>query len=70
MLLSVDEPRFSSTSFEELRSQESKFGFAEASSGVFFRRGEKNQWKNELNVQQIARLENKFRDFINKFSYD
>jgi len=59
-----------STSFEELRSQESKFGFAEASSGVFFRRGEKNQWKNELNVQQIARLENKFRDFINKFSYD
>ena len=30
----------------------------------------KNQWKNALNVQQIARLENKFRDFINKFSYD
>ena len=59
-----------STSFKELKSQESKFGFAEASSGVFFRRGEKNQWKNELNVQQIARLENKFRDFINKFSYD
>ena len=59
-----------STSFEELRSQESKFGFAEASSGVFFRRGEKNQWKNELTVEQIARLENKFRDFINKFSYD
>ena len=31
---------------------------------------EKNQWKNELNVKQIARLENKFRDFITKFSYD
>ena len=59
-----------STSFEKLKSQESKYGFAEASSGAFFRRGEKNQWKNELNVQQIARLENKFRDFINKFSYD
>ena len=59
-----------STSFKELKSQESKFGFAEASSGAFFRRGEKNQWKNELNVKQIARLENKFRDFINKFSYD
>ena len=59
-----------STSLKELKSQESKFGFAEASSGAFFRRGEKNQWKNELNVKQIARLENKFRDFINKFSYD
>ncbi len=59
-----------STSFEELRSQENKYGFAEASSGAFFRKGEKNQWKNELNNQQIARLEKKFRDFINKFSYD
>ena len=59
-----------STSFEKLKTQESKYGFAEASSGAFFRRGEKNQWKNELNIEQIARLENKFRDFINKFSYD
>ena len=59
-----------STSFEKLKSQESKYGFAEASKGAFFRKGEKNQWKNELNLQQIARLENKFRDFINKFGYD
>ena len=59
-----------STSFEELKSQESKYGFDEAYSGAFFRKGEKNQWKNELNSQQIGRLENKFRDFINKFSYD
>ena len=59
-----------STSFKKLKSQEIKYGFVEAYSGAFFRRGEKNQWKNELNVQQIARLENKFRDFITKFSYD
>ena len=59
-----------STSFEKLKLEESKYGFAEASSGAFFRKGEKNQWKNELTVEQIARLENKFRDFINKFSYD
>ena len=59
-----------STSFKKLKSQETKYGFVEASSGDFFRKGEKNQWKNELNVKQIARLENKFRDFITKFSYD
>ena len=59
-----------STSFEKLKMQESKYGFSEASSGAFFRKGEKNQWKNELNIEQIAKLENKFRDFINKFSYD
>ena len=38
-------------------------------SGAFFREGKKNQWKNELNNQQIIRLENKFRDFMNKFGY-
>ena len=59
-----------STSFEKLKSQERKYGFAEAYTGAFFRKGEKNQWKNELNLQQIARLENKFRDFINKFGYE
>ena len=59
-----------STSFKKLKSQEIKNGFVEASSGAFFRKGEKNQWKNELNAKQIARLENKFRDFITKFSYD
>ena len=59
-----------STSFEKLKSYENKYGFAEAYTGAFFRKGEKNQWKNELNLQQIARLENKFRDFINKFGYE
>ena len=35
-------------SFEELKSQERKFGFKEAQSDNFFRTGEKNQWKNVL----------------------
>ena len=59
-----------STSFEKLKREEKKFGFVEAVSGDFFRKGEKNQWKNELNNQQIIKLEKKFRDFMNKFGYD
>ena len=58
------------TGFQELKSQERKFGFTEAQSGNFFRSGKKNQWKNVLNNEQINKLENKFRDFMNKFGYD
>ena len=58
------------TGFQELKSQERKFGFTEAQSSNFFRSGEKNQWKNVLNNEQINKLENKFRDFMNKFGYD
>ena len=70
----LDEKKFNNiintTSFKELKSQESKFGFPEAVSGTFFREGKKNQWKNILNPKQIIKLENKFRDFMNKFGYD
>ena len=59
-----------STNFNEVKLQETQNGFIEASNGVFFRKGKKNQWKKELNEKQIARLENKFRDFMNKFGYD
>ncbi len=59
-----------STNFNEVKLQENQNGFIEASNGVFFRKGKKNQWKKELNQKQIARLENKFRDFMNKFGYD
>ena len=58
------------TGFQELKSQEREFGFTEAQSSNFFRSGEKNQWKNILNNEQINKLENKFRDFMNKFGYD
>ena len=58
------------SSFESLQTKEKKIGFAEANSGMFFRKGKKNQWKNELNMQQIKKLENKFRDFMKKFGYD
>ena len=61
---------FNTSHFKKLKSQESRLGFTEAVSGTFFRKGKQNQWKNVLNAQQINKLENKFRDFMNKFGYD
>ena len=58
------------TDFKMLKFQEKLIGFEEAQSGAFFRKGTKNQWKNNLNVKQINKLENKFRDFMHKFGYD
>jgi hypothetical protein len=59
-----------STDFKNLRLIEQKHGFQEANLGNFFRKGEKNQWKSTLNSLQIKKIENKFRDFMNKFSYE
>ncbi len=59
-----------STGFNKLKSHEETYGFEEAVSGLFFRKGKKNQWKEELNVQQILKLENKFRDFMDKWGYE
>ena len=58
------------TDFKMLKFQEKLIGFEEAQSGAFFRKGTKNQWKNNLDVKQINKLENKFRDFMHKFGYD
>ena len=70
----LDEIKFNNiiktTDFKKLKSQENRLGFTEAMSGTFFREGKKNQWKNVLNLEQINKLENKFRDFMNKFGYD
>ena len=70
----LDEIKFNNiiktTDFKKLKSQENRLGFTEAMSGTFFREGKKNQWKNVLNLEQINKLENKFRDFMNKFGYE
>ena len=57
------------TDFDGLKSHEERYGFEEAVSRSFFRKGIKNQWKEELNIKQIKKIENKFRDFMNKFGY-
>ena len=59
-----------STDFNNLKLLEKNHGFQEASQGNFFRKGEKNQWKSTLSSAQVKKIENKFRDFMNKFSYD
>ena len=59
-----------STDFNNLKKLEEKKGFVESNKGVFFRKGEKNQWKNVLNTKQTNRIEKKFRDFMDKFSYE
>ena len=59
-----------STDFKKLKKLEKKHGFQEANLGSFFRKGEKDQWKNTLSGLQIKKIENKFRDFMNKFGYD
>ena len=58
-----------STNFENLKSLEEKNGFEEASQGRFFRKGEKNQWKKTLDNIQIKKIEEKFKDFMNKYDY-
>ena len=58
------------TDFKKLKSLEEEKGFEEAGSESFFRKGEKNQWKKVLTSPQIGKIEKKFRDFMNKFSYD
>ena len=57
------------TDFRKLQYLEGKDGFQEANLGSFFRKGEKNQWKKELTKDQSMKIENKFRDFMKKFSY-
>jgi hypothetical protein len=46
------------SSFEKLRGQEQRHGFRErpGSAAVFFRSGSSGQWRNKLNIEQIARI--------------
>ena len=58
------------TSFDNLKNQETKSGFIEAQEGrQFFKTGKKNQWINKLNKDQIYKIEEKFKVVMNKFNY-
>ncbi len=60
---------YESTNFIKLKENEKKLGFNEATNGPFFRVGEKNQWKNILNNNQLKLIENKFKKTMINFGY-
>ena len=57
------------TSFKNLQNKENIGEFKEAAHGIFFRRGEINQWKKNLPNKIIKKLEDSFSDvmFENKY---
>ena len=58
------------TSFSNLKKEESNEGFIEAQKGrKFFKKGIKDQWKNKLNKDQLLKIEDKFKVVMNKFDY-
>lgn len=61
--------RFSS--FSELRKQEIRDGFVERSqeSKSFFRKGQKNQWVDELHAEQVAKIVEQHREQMDRFNY-
>jgi hypothetical protein len=59
--------------FSELRRQEGERGFDEAPrkrSGRFFRRGETQSWREELDEAQIARIEQDHADMMRRLGYE
>lgn len=59
--------------FAELRQQELEKGFAEAPSSAgenFFRRGEVGAWRDELNAQQVARIEAEHAPTMRRLGYE
>jgi aryl sulfotransferase len=59
--------RFSS--FEELRQQEERHGFAERQVGVFFRRGEAGGWREVLSAEQVERVVKRHGDVMRRLGY-
>ena len=59
-----------STNIENLKNEEKKFGFDEASrNSNFFRMGKINSWKNLLNNKQISKIENTFKKTMINLDY-
>ena len=58
------------TSFSHMKEAETRKGFEEAMPwSQFFRKGKKEQWKNVLNKKQKSKIEESFKEYMNKFDY-
>ena len=58
------------TSFDYMKKAEIKSGFDEAMPwNSFFQEGKKEQWKDLLKKTQRSKIENNFREYMNKFGY-
>jgi len=56
-------------SFSKLKSIENKVGFKEAKNGKFFRKGEKDSWKNELSKDLQKKIEISLNQEMNELDY-
>lgn len=60
--------------FTQLRQQEAERGFREAprssGDGMFFRRGETGGWRDELNAEQVARIESEHGAMMLRLGYE
>tara|TARA_B100002003_G_scaffold234029_1_gene247476 strand:+ start:333 stop:1178 length:846 start_codon:yes stop_codon:yes gene_type:complete len=58
------------TSFENLKNNEKKYGFSESRKNtLFFRKGEIKQWEKELDYLQIKKIDRSFNKAMKKLSY-
>lgn len=58
------------TSFNYMKENENKNGFIEAKQwNKFFRTGKKDQWKDVLSKNQQLKINDNFKEFMNKFGY-
>jgi len=56
-------------SFSNLKNLESDKGFIEAQNGKFFRKGQKDSWKNELTPELQKKIENNLREEMAELGY-
>ena len=57
------------TNFKKLQELEKKTGFKESAHGLFFRKGEVGNWKNELNEELRIKIEKAFFKEMKELNY-
>ena len=71
--INIDEKRISksviSCDFSNLSKMEGKQGFEETQNNKFFRKGKKDSWKNELNLDLRKKLEDNFKSEMIELGY-